>query len=189
MIRVVILASGGGSNAAALMEHFKNHPQIRIVGLWTDKMHCGARSLAQQKGVEDRFLESGFWSDETRMKALIQEQSVDFFLLAGFLKLVPEYLVKQFPNRILNIHPALLPDFGGKGMFGMHIHRAVIAAGKTQSGLTIHLVNERFDEGKILFQKTVEFDSGTTPETLQQIILKEEHRWYPVIAEQYILSF
>jgi phosphoribosylglycinamide formyltransferase-1 len=113
-------------------------------------------------------------------------EGIDFIVLAGYMKLIPEWIVFRYKDKIVNIHPALLPKYGGKGMYGNHVHEAVIAAGETESGITIHLVNSKYDEGKILFQTTCPVSPDETPETLATKIHRLEHRHYPIVIEQYI---
>ncbi len=117
---------------------------------------------------------------------LLENAQVDLIILAGFLLLIPDLLIKSFSNRILNIHPALLPDFGGKGMYGMNVHKAVKAAEKKESGISIHLVNEKYDDGEILFQAKVQIDQNDDVETIQGKVLSLEHEWYPKIIERFI---
>ncbi|MEM7298763.1 MAG: formyltransferase family protein, partial [Bacteroidota bacterium] len=116
-------------------------------------------------------------------------EGADYIILAGFLWLIPDYLVKAFPNKIINIHPALLPKFGGKGMYGQHVHEAVIAAGEQESGITIHLVNEDYDKGKILFQARCDVVPDDTPDTLAKKIHALEYEHFPKVIENYILGW
>jgi phosphoribosylglycinamide formyltransferase-1 len=114
----------------------------------------------------------------------LQEEKIDLIVCAGFLWKIPAYIIHAFPNKIINIHPALLPEFGGKGMYGMNVHKAVLGAGKKESGITIHYVNENYDEGEIILQKKCEITHDDTPETLAQKVHTLEYEWYPKIIEQ-----
>lgn len=120
------------------------------------------------------------------MLAILDDWQINAIILAGFLWLIPEYLIHRYRQRIINIHPALLPKFGGKGMYGMRVHQAVLDSGEPESGITIHLVNERYDEGTIIFQKKCAVESGDTPESLAEKIHKLEHHYYPMIIEKWL---
>ena len=116
----------------------------------------------------------------------LRNWDINVLILAGFLWLIPEYLIDQYQDRILNIHPALLPQFGGKGMYGMHVHQVVLDSGQKESGITIHLVNNQYDRGRILFQKRCSIDPQDTPDTLAVKIHDLEHRYYPQVIEQWL---
>ena len=150
---------------------------------------CGCLCLkrAERFGVPTAvFSREEFRDPEGAVARLLKEHHIEFIVLAGFLWLVPDYLTARYAGRIVNIHPALLPKFGGKGMYGHHVHEAVLAAGETQSGITIHLVNERYDSGDILFQATVPVSPDDTPDSLAEKIHTLEHRHFPTVIEQTI---
>ena len=183
-ILVAILASGSGSNAAAMVEYFEGHNFIRIVGIWTNKASAGVtqRGLAVPVHV---FSPGG---DDANILAHWQEIGVQAVALAGYLKAVPLLWIEAFSGRMFNVHPALLPKFGGAGMYGLHIHRAVVAAGERRSGLTIHEVSEHYDEGPIRFQCEVDVLPGDQPEDLQARILRAEHWAFPRVLEALLLD-
>lgn len=182
---LIILASGSGTNAENIGAFFKNHPRISVQEILSNKHDAGVHLRAKRLGIpsstfsRDEFKESSF---------LARLEGADYIILAGFLWLIPEHLVKAFPNKIINIHPALLPKFGGKGMYGHHVHNAVIESGERESGITIHLVNERYDEGRTLFQAKCSVNSDETPESLAEKIHGLEYAHFPKVIENYILE-
>lgn len=183
MKRIAILASGSGSNAQRIMEHFRGAALAEVVLVGCDQPEAGVIQRAWDQGVAS-YLFNGAHLRDGSVQRELQDQRVDLVVLAGFLRLIPADLVRAFPDRILNIHPALLPKYGGKGMYGHHVHTAVIAAGEVESGITIHRVNEHYDEGTILFQATCPVLSDDTPETLAQRIHALEHAHFPRLVEQ-----
>ena len=181
--RIAILASGSGSNAQRIMEHFRGSSLAEVVLVGCDQPEAGVVQRAWDQGVASYLFNGAHLRDGSVLSEL-QDQQVDLVVLAGFLRLIPADLVRAFPDRILNIHPALLPNYGGKGMYGHHVHAAVIAAGEVESGITIHRVNEHYDEGTILFQATCPVLPDDTPETLAQRIHALEHAHFPRLVEQ-----
>lgn len=183
MQHIAIFASGTGSNAKKIVEHFKNHKEIKISLVVSNKKNAGVLEMAQSHDIptlvinRDRF----YNSEDILEKFTIYD--INFIVLAGFLLLVPKYLLRKFNKRIVNIHPALLPKYGGKGMYGMNVHKAVKAANETESGMTIHFVNEQYDEGEILFQASCQIAPQDTPETIAQKVLQLEHRHYSEVLE------
>lgn len=183
---VAIFASGTGSNARNLMEHFAGHGNIKIELLVSNKPGAGALHHAANYGVSTLLLEKErFYNGDAYLPEL-QAAGIDFIILAGFLWKVPPVLVQAFPQRIINLHPALLPKYGGKGMYGEKVHAAVIAAGDEDSGITIHYVNEHYDEGSIIFQAMCAVEPNDTPQTLAQRIHQLEYKHLPVVAESLI---
>ena len=185
MVRIAILASGNGSNAQRLMDHFRNHPDARVVLVGSDKPSASVVQRAWNSGVACYLFNGALLRDGTVQRELLGPQ-IDLVVLAGFLRLVPAELVRAFPDRIINIHPALLPKFGGTGMHGHHVHEAVIAAKGTESGITIHYVNERFDEGGHIAQFKCPVLPGDTPETLAARINELEHAHFSEVVERVI---
>ncbi len=184
--QLAIFASGAGSNAQKIIEHFKNHPSVRVALVVCNKPGAGVLQIASDNGIPSLLIEKErFFRGDTYLPVL-KEYGIDFIVLAGFLWKVPIDLINAYPQKILNIHPALLPKYGGKGMYGMHVHEAVIAAGEKQSGITIHFVNEHFDEGAPVFQATCLIDEKDTPETLAQKIHVLEHAHFPVEIEKIV---
>ena len=187
MINIAIFASGTGSNARKIVEYFSNHDDICVNLIVSNKREAKVLELANEyDGICSFVLEKDYFYRSEDLLNVLEAEDVDYIILAGFLWLVPPYLIQKFPNRILNIHPALLPKFGGKGMYGMNVHRAVKAAMEKESGPTIHLVNEDYDKGAILFQKTAPLNPNDTPEDIAAKVLKLEHQHYSSVIEDYI---
>ena len=187
--RIAIFASGSGSNAQKIAEYFKNHPTIEVALVVSNKADAGVLDIAKSFGIETYVIPSK--AEFTQTETLLQElyvSQIDFIVLAGFLWLIPEYLIEAYPSRIVNIHPALLPKYGGKGMHGMHVHHAVVAAGEKESGITIHYVDKVYDNGEHLFQATVPVEPGDTPEVVQQKVLVLEHTNFAQVIEKVLNS-
>ena len=180
-VRAAVFASGGGSNFQALLDHQEAEGAWEIVLLVSNRESAGALGLARAVGMTTEVVKTDgrVAADVARdTLSILAKNSVDLILLAGYLRLVPEAVVARYPQRILNIHPALLPAFGGAGMYGMNVHRAVIDSGKLESGATVHFVDEEYDRGAILAQQRVPVNSGDTPEELARRVLEVEHRRY-----------
>ncbi len=183
MVRIAILASGNGSNAQRLMDHFRHHPSGRVVLVGCDKPQAGVVQRAWDSGVPSYLFSGEALRNGTVLNEL-RAFGVDLVVLAGFLRLIPSAVVNAFPDRIINLHPALLPKYGGKGMFGHHVHAAVLAAGESESGITVHYVNERFDEGRHIAQFTCPVLAADTPDTLAERIHALEHAHFPRVVER-----
>lgn len=180
-VRAAVFASGGGSNFQALLDHQEAEGAWEIVLLVSNRESAGALGRARAVGMTTEVVKTdGRVAADVAQDTLsiLAKYSVDLILLAGYLRLVPEAVVARYPQRILNIHPALLPAFGGAGMYGMNVHRAVIDSGKLESGATVHFVDEEYDRGSILAQQRVPVNSGDTPEELGRRVLEVEHRLY-----------
>ncbi len=182
MKRLAILATGSGSNAEKIMEYFAHSSKGKVVLVAANKTTAGVLARAQKFGVPTltftrKELEEGLLLEK------LQDAQVDWVILAGFLLKVPDALIRAFPDRMVNIHPALLPKYGGKGMYGHHVHEAVKAAGDTESGITIHLVNEHYDEGKIIFQAATSLLPEDSAETIAAKVLALEHRYFAEVIE------
>lgn len=185
MKNIAIFASGSGSNAQAIMEHFSGRSDGRVALVLSNKAEAYVLERAQKFGVPTHIFSGKRLREAPReVIDVLQKHQIDLVVLAGFMLLVPPELVAAYPDKIVNIHPALLPKYGGKGMYGHHVHQAVVAAGERQSGITIHRVNERYDDGAILCQATVALTSSDTPETVAQKIHHLEHRYFPIVVEQ-----
>jgi phosphoribosylglycinamide formyltransferase 1 len=189
-LRLAVLASGGGSNLQALIDRF-NRPgsasPLRVALVISDRQHAGALVRARAAGIEAMHIQvAGRPADlSTReMLAALDSADIDLIALAGYLRLVPSAVIKRYSGRILNIHPALLPRFGGKGMYGLHVHRAVLEAGEPMSGATVHLVDDNYDEGGIVAQQVVPVLPDDTPDTLAARVLAVEHVIFPAALEQ-----
>ncbi|KAJ0230976.1 Phosphoribosylglycinamide formyltransferase [Hirschfeldia incana] len=182
--KLAVFVSGGGSNFKKIHEGcIRGSVKGDVVLLVTNKKDCGGAEYAKSNGIPVLIFpkpqrESSDGLSPTELVDVLREYGVDFVLLAGYLKLIPVELVKAFPKRILNIHPALLPAFGGKGLYGMRVHKAVLASGARYSGPTIHFVDEEYDTGRILAQSAVRVVANDTPEELAKRVLDEEHKLY-----------
>lgn len=186
MKQIAILVSGSGTNAQKIIEHFANSEKANISVVISDNREAYALTRAQNLGIEALALTRADFRSGARPLAELRKRDIDLVILAGFLSLVPKCLIEAYPDRIINIHPALLPKFGGKGMYGDHVHRAVIEAGKSESGITIHTIDEHFDRGTIIAQYTTPVSSDDTPESLATKIHALEHAHFPHTIESYI---
>lgn len=184
-INLAILASGSGTNAENIAKHFESHSNIQVKEILSNKADAFVHERARSLNIPSSTFTREQFQDSSFIKRL---EDIDYIILAGFLWLIPKYLVKSFPNRIINIHPALLPKFGGKGMYGDHVHMAVIEADEKESGITIHLVNEEYDKGEILFQAKCEVKDGETANSLATKIHTLEYEHFPKTIERYIVS-
>lgn len=185
-LSAAVFASGGGSNLQSLLDHESSDPLWRVRLVVSDREEAGALERARAAGVATRVVPTrGRPTDEVAAEILfaLDERDVGLVFLAGYLKLIPAKVVAAHRRRILNIHPALLPGFGGKGMYGMNVHRAVLEAGARVSGPTVHLVDEEYDRGTILAQWPVPVLPGDTPEALAARVLEVEHLLYPRVAD------
>jgi phosphoribosylglycinamide formyltransferase-1 len=181
---IVIFASGAGSNAQKIIDHFRNSEKGQVALIICNKPGAGILQIAEREGIPSLLIEKEkFFHTDTYIKVL-QQLPVDLIVLAGFLWKVPANLVQAFPNQIINIHPALLPKYGGKGMYGHFVHEAVVNAGEKESGITIHYVNEKYDDGPPILQERCTITPEDTPEMVARKVLALEHQWYPVIVER-----
>lgn len=188
-LRLAVFASGGGSNLQALIDRFNRaaSPLLRVALVISDRQDAGAIARARAAGIEAMHIQvTGRPADlSTReMLAALEFADIDLIALAGYLRLVPAAVLKRYPDRIVNVHPALLPKHGGKGMYGSNVHRAVLAAGEPVSGATVHYINENYDEGRIIAQREVPVLPDDTPESLAARVLAVEHVLYPDALEQ-----
>ncbi len=184
--KIAIFASGTGTNAQKIIEYFKQHDTIDVNLVVSNKKAAPVLERAKEFSIETLVIDrKNFYETHNILKKL-NEYSIDFVVLAGFLWLVPAYLTKSFENKIVNIHPALLPKYGGKGMYGMNVHRAVKQAKESESGITIHYVNEKYDDGAIIFQAKCTIDLNDTPDDIAQKVRKLEHKYFPKIIEETI---
>lgn len=186
--RVAVFASGSGTNAQEVFKYFKNHDSIDVVLLLSNNPNAFALQRAKIQGIKTVVFNREELQEGSLILSQLNPAQVTHIVLAGFLLLIPDYLLKAFPNRIINIHPALLPKYGGKGMYGLKIHEAVKASRDRETGITIHVVNERYDEGKILFQGKCAVSEDQSPEEIAACVLKLEHEHYPRVIEKWILS-
>jgi phosphoribosylglycinamide formyltransferase-1 len=187
MMNILLFASGGGSNVNVILNNFKQHENVRFPMVVTNHAEAGVIDVAKHHGVDVMLINQSILSEEMFV------DTIDFFkphliVLAGFLLRIPDYLVAAYPNKIINIHPALLPKYGGKGMYGLHVHEAVLANHEKESGITVHIVNENYDEGTILLQKKLKITKTDTPTTLAAKVLALEHEWYSKVIESLLVD-
>jgi len=180
---IVIFVSGNGSNMSNLISHFDSNPEINVEAVFSNKKDCLGITNAQEAGVNTVAF-SKQELEEGNVTELVDLLNVDLIVLAGFLLKIPKEFTSHFENKIVNVHPSLLPKFGGKGMYGKHVHRAVIEAGETKSGITFHYVNENYDEGNIIEQFECEINPKDTWKDLQANIQQLEHEYFPVVIEK-----
>lgn len=188
MKNIVIFASGEGTNTLRIIAHFEKSDIARVVLVVCNKPDAGVLNVAVSAGVRTILVSKEEFYNTTSLLSVLKESKADLLVLAGFLWLLPAYLLQSFPNKIINIHPALLPKYGGKGMYGLNVHKAVIAAGETESGITVHYVNEIYDEGAILFQAKCSVTKDETPETLSEKIKQLEHFHFQVVIEKLLIK-
>ena len=186
--RLAIFASGSGTNAEAIMTYFAHDPTTEVVLLLSNNPKAYALERAKTFNVPARVFNRSQFLDRHGVEKWLEEAHVTHIVLAGFLWLIPQHLLDHCPQRIVNIHPALLPRFGGKGMYGSKVHEAVKESGERQTGITIHLVNEHFDEGKILFQATCPVDSDDSPEDIATKVHALEHTHYAKVIKEFLLA-
>jgi len=185
-IYMAIFASGAGSNAQKIIDYFRNNDLIKIALIVCTKPGAGVLNIAEQENISSILINREKFFNEDAYLDVLKKDKIDFIVLAGFLWKVPSLLLQSYPNKIINIHPALLPKHGGKNMYGNHVHEAVIASGSKESGITIHYVDEHYDNGDIIFQAKCSVDENETAETLAQKIHLLEYKHYPVIIEEVI---
>ena len=186
MKRIAIFASGSGSNAENLALYFKNNPDIEIAAIYTNNAEAGVIGRASRLGIPSFIYSINDFKEALSIVTHLQSLSIDAIILAGFLRLISPVFIQTYKDKIVNIHPALLPKYGGKGMYGMHVHREVIKNNETESGITIHLVNEKYDEGTTLFQEKCDIDPFDTPELLAEKIHELEYKYLPIVIENWI---
>jgi phosphoribosylglycinamide formyltransferase-1 len=180
---IVVFASGSGSNAIKIYEYFQKDQSVNIEALYCNKKSATVIQKFQNFGIKTIIFEKNKLEDGGVLKSLLK-LNPSLIILAGFLLRMPQEIISNFTNRIINIHPALLPSYGGKGMYGINIHRSVVENSERFSGLTIHYVNKDYDKGAVIFQEKVELSKNETAETLSKKILKLEHLQYPRIIEK-----
>lgn len=185
---LAIFASGNGSNAEAIIRYFKDHPSISVKVVLSNNPNAGVLGRAERFGIPTIVFNRTEFADPSRILEPLARAHVTHVVLAGFLWLVPGYLIDAYPDRIVNIHPALLPAYGGKGMYGMKVHDAVRAAGEKETGITIHVVNEHYDQGRILFQARCAVDEGCSSEDIARKVHALEHANYPAVVEKWVLE-
>jgi phosphoribosylglycinamide formyltransferase-1 len=186
-IRLAIFASGAGSNAQKLIDYFKDSSLATVALIVCNKPGAGVLSIAAREGIPSLLIEKEKFFHGNAYLQELKEAGIDFIVLAGFLWKIPQVLIAAYPRRIVNIHPALLPKFGGKGMYGQYVHEAVLQAGEVESGITIHYVDEHYDNGDVIFQTACPVLEGDTPESIARRIHQLEHLHYPRVVEEVLI--
>jgi phosphoribosylglycinamide formyltransferase 1 len=188
MNRIAIFASGAGSNAQKILEHFSKHASVSVALIVCNKPGAGVLNIAASHHIPTLLIEKEQFYRGDGYVPFLKEQKIDWIILAGFLWKIPSSLIMAYPQRIINIHPALLPKYGGKGMYGNHVHEAVLAAGESESGITIHYVDEQYDHGDTIFQARCEVRKEDNSETLAKRIHALEHAHFAKVIEQLLQS-
>ena len=186
--RIAILASGNGTNAQQITEYLADSNDIIVDCIIYNRREAYVAQRAAALGIEAKYFNRKDFMESDRVLEYLRNRSVDYLILAGFLLLVPRNLLEAYPDRIINIHPALLPNYGGKGMYGHHVHEAVIANHEPESGITIHIVENHYDHGKTLFQAKCQLTPQDTPDTLAAKIHILEKTWFPPVVEAFVLG-
>ena len=186
VINLAIWASGSGSNAENIIRHIENDPEVRVALILTNKANAGVIARAERLGVPHRYFSNAEFAEGTAILEAMQAADIHWVVLGGFLRKVPENVIAAYPGKIINIHPALLPAFGGPGMYGHHVHEAVVAAGATESGITIHEVNAEYDKGAILFQARCEVTPEDSPQTVEAKVRALEQQHFPEVVASLI---
>ena len=185
---IAVFASGSGSNAESIFNYFQDHESVEVKLLLSNKPDAFVLERAKHFSIPTHLFGRADFYDSNEVLTILEQYKIDWIVLAGFLWLIPVKMVKKYPNRILNIHPALLPKYGGKGMYGIHVHRAVVSAGEKESGMTIHFVNEKYDDGNIIFKGKCELDKNDSPEEVASKVLALEHEHFAKIIEIDVLK-
>lgn len=187
MKNIVVFASGSGTNAENLVRYFENHPTMQVVFILSNKPQAYVHQRAKALGIPSYTYTKEEFTNGTVLK-LLQENNIDFVVLAGYMVMIDNDMLEAFPQRIVNIHPSLLPKYGGKGMHGDKVHQAVVAAGETESGITIHYLNDEYDAGDVVFQAVCEVLPTDTPDDVATKVHALEYEWYPKVVEQLVKS-
>lgn len=187
MKKIVIFASGSGSNAEKIILHFKNNTLGNVVAVFTNNLHAKVLERAKSHDIPAYVFDREELNNGNVLEK-VEAIQPDLIVLAGFLLKFPENIIKEYPNKIINIHPALLPKYGGKGMYGMHVHQAVLDNQEKETGITIHYVNEHYDEGGIIFQQSVSVENCKTTECVAEKVHKLEHEYFPKVIERLITN-
>lgn len=188
MKNIAIFASGSGTNAENIIKYFENSDKAEVCVVLTNNPKAGVIERAHSLFVDVHVFNREDLYNTQKVLNILNQYNIDLIVLAGFLWLVPENIIKRFSNNIVNIHPALLPKFGGKGMYGAKVHEAVIASGESKSGITIHMVNNVYDDGQIIFQKSFDIEKGETPTSLANKIHALEYEHFPKEIENMIAT-
>jgi len=183
MTNIAIFASGNGSNAENIHKQLANNNSLTIRLVVCNNPDAFVLKRAKKLNIPSIILNNESLNNKDHFLSLMKDYDIDFIVLSGYLKLIPSFLIKKYPQKIINIHPALLPKYGGKGMYGMAVHKAVIENNEKESGITIHYVSEKYDDGEIIFQAKCIIDKSETPESLAEKIHFLEYQHYPIIIK------
>jgi phosphoribosylglycinamide formyltransferase-1 len=186
MKKIAIFASGSGTNAENIVRYFEHSTTVKVAVVLSNNRNAGVHERVNRLGVPSLVFTRDEFTEASAVLDKLAAYEVEWIVLAGIMNKISERLLNAFPQKIINIHPALLPKYGGKGMYGMHVHQAVVAAGETESGITIHYINEYYDEGAIIFQAACPLPPGATPEEVATRIHALEHAHYPRVIEELI---
>lgn len=187
-LKIAIIASGSGSNAENIVNYFQNHPGFVFPVILSNKSEAFVHQRAKKLQIPSFTFTKAEFEQGTPILDLLKSYQIDSIVLAGFLLKVPQVLIDNFPNKIINIHPALLPKYGGKGMYGSKVHEAVKNAGEIESGITIHYVNENYDEGNIIFQAKCQLQPTDTSDNIAEKVHALEYEYFPKIIEKTFLK-
>ena len=185
-INIAVFASGSGTNAENIARYFQDSDRVNIRLIISNKADAFVLERAKKLGIDSMVFPKADWETGDRILSFLKEYQIDFIVLAGFLLRIPELLLRAYPNKIVNIHPALLPKYGGKGMYGDRVHEAVVAAGEKETGITIHYVNERYDEGEIIAQITCLVSADDSPAQVAGKVHALEYEYFPKVIERVI---
>ncbi|MFN3967547.1 phosphoribosylglycinamide formyltransferase [Flavobacterium sp.] len=185
MKKILLFASGAGSNVENIIQYFKNNDNISVVGIFTNNLHAKVLEKAKHHNIPSLVFNKTELNDGFVLEK-INEHQPDLIVLAGFLLKFPEHIVAAYPNKIINIHPALLPKYGGKGMYGMNVHQAILENKEKETGITIHYVNEHYDEGEFIFQHNINIEECDSPEAIAAKVQSLEHEHFPKVIAQLI---
>lgn len=183
MKRIAIFASGNGSNAEKIINFFKDNENISVGLVLSNNMNAKVLDRTKALSIPSVSFNKNEFYQTANIIDILKNKSIDFIVLAGFMWLVPKNIIAAYPKKIINIHPALLPKYGGKGMYGSHVHKAVSEAKETSTGITIHYVNDKYDDGDIIFQKSFKIEAGEHPDIIAGKIHLLEHTHFPVVIE------
>jgi phosphoribosylglycinamide formyltransferase-1 len=188
MYKIALFASGSGTNVENIARYFKNHPTIEVALVLSNKNDAFVLERAKKLGIPNLVFNRQQFYESNHVVKLLFDYDIDLVVLAGFLWLIPASLIDAFPRKILNIHPALLPKYGGKGMYGGKVHQAVVDNYEKESGITIHFVNDKYDDGEILFQAKCPVINSDTPQTVAEKVHALEYEHFPKVIEKYLLA-
>jgi phosphoribosylglycinamide formyltransferase-1 len=187
MIRIAVFASGNGTNAENIIKYFQLSTHSRVVLILSNNKDAKVLERANTLGVKSLYFSKSVLNQSDAIEKVLLKE-VDFIVLAGFLLKIPKKIIALFPNKIINIHPALLPKYGGKGMFGMHVHQEVKKNNEKETGISIHYVNEKYDEGNIIFQKSIAINPKDTPIDIANAVHKLEYKFFPKIIDSLLMA-